>query len=113
MGSCRSYLITRNEFSDRNSRGYRLVLNVVTAFEYHILTKLVGACMAGLTCLMLVRAWRRKKKWGWGGVGRGANLLGGTLCGEGVTIEVRRDMGGTIILTGKSQRENIIWWHRS
>ena len=47
-----------------------------------------------------------KKKWG-------GDLLEGTLCGAGVTIEVRRDMGGRIILTGKSQRENTIWLHRS
>ena len=51
---------------------------------------------------------KKKKKWGGGG-----DLLEGTLCGAGVTIEVRRDMGGRIILTGKSQRENTIWLHRS
>ena len=37
-----------------------LVSNVVTAFEYHIWTNPAGACMAGLTCKLLVRAWIKK-----------------------------------------------------
>ena len=47
---------------------------------------------------------KKKKKRG--------DLLGGTLCGKGVIIEVRPGMGGRVTLTGKSQRKNAIWWHR-
>ena len=70
----------------------------MTAFKYHISTKLVGACIARLPCLMLVHAWRRKKR---------GNLLGRTLCGEGVTIEVHPGMGGAVTLNGKSPRDKI------
>ena len=38
----------------------KIVSNVVTAFEYHIWTKLVGMCMAGLTGVMLVRVWKKE-----------------------------------------------------
>ena len=38
----------------------KFVSNVVTAFEYHIWTKLVGMCMAGLTGVMLVRVWKKE-----------------------------------------------------
>ena len=31
----------------------------MTAFEYHIWKKLVGTRMAGLTCVMLVRNWKK------------------------------------------------------
>ena len=38
---------------------------------------------------------------------KGRNLLGGTLCGEGVTIEVHPGMGGEVTLTGKRPRDKI------
>ena len=44
-----------NEFSDGITVD-RLVSTVVSTFQYHIWTKLVDACIAGLTREILVRA---------------------------------------------------------
>ena len=41
----------------------------------------------------------------------GGNLVGKTLCGEGVSIGISPGMGGRVILAGKSEREKTIWWH--
>ena len=38
----------------------KLVSNVVTVFEYHIWTKLIGLCMARLTGVMLVHVWKKE-----------------------------------------------------
>ena len=40
------------------------------------------------------------------------NPRGGTLCEEGVIIEVSVGMGGREILSGTSKSKKIIWWHR-
>ena len=52
----------------------------------------------------------------------GKNFGGETLCEDGVITEVSTGVfvrvwgvgggRGRVILTGKSQRENTIWWHR-
>ena len=58
-------------------------------------------CVHGRINVCDVGAWLEK-----------GNLGGGTLCDEGVTIEVSIGMGGRVILAGKSQREKAICWHR-
>ena len=64
----------------------------MTAFEYHMWAKLAGACMPGLTCVILVGGWKNE----------------GNLCRKGVTIEVSPGVGGRVILAGKCLRENTI-----
>ena len=58
-------------------------------------------CVHGKIDVCDVGAWLEK-----------GNLGRGTLCGEGMTIEVSTGMVGRIILVGKSQREKTICWHR-
>ena len=53
-------MIMQNEFSDgMYCHGHKLVLNVMTAFEYGIWKKLLGACMVGLMCVMLAQEWEK------------------------------------------------------
>ena len=64
----------------------------MTAFEYRKGKKLSGACMSGLTYVMLAQGWEKE-------------TLGERPCQEGVTIQVSTGTGGRVILAGKLQRE--------
>ena len=76
------------------------------AFKCCVSKKRFGACMAGLTYVMLAHDWKKRNH------RRGIDLYSHTLCDEGVTMEVSTGMGGRVILAGKSQREKTISWHR-